>query len=92
MYEKLGNYQAFHNTRDQGRYEVTGNDEDRMTFKVAPLRNVALTGPWFHDGSEAKLDEVIRLMGRMQLDVKLKDAEIEDILAFLGALTGKELE
>ena len=92
LYEKLGKYQAFQNTADQGRYEVTGDDEDRMVFKVAQLRNVAVTGPWFHDGSVTTLDDAVRSMAEMQLDQKLDDAEIKAIVAFLGSLTGKDLE
>lgn len=92
LIEKLGVYEDYHNTEDQGRYRVTGDDEDRMMFKVASLRNVAVTGPWFHDGSGKSLEEVIRIMGRIQLEIELKDDEIADIAAFLGALTGKSLE
>jgi cytochrome c peroxidase len=90
--EKLGKEAPFHNTTDKGRYEVTENDEDWMVFKVAQLRNVAVTGPWFHDGSGTDLGEVVRIMGRIQLAEKLKDDDVADIVAFLGALTGKALE
>ena len=92
LYEKLGVYTPFHNIEDQGRFEVTKKEADRMVFKVASLRNVALTSPWFHDGSAASLADVVRLMGRMQLEVELKDGEIADIVAFLGSLSDKALE
>lgn len=92
IYEKLGIYGAFANQRDQGRFEVTGEDADRMRFKVPQLRNVAVTGPWFHDGSATTLDEAIRIMARIQLDKDLPDEQVADIVAFLGALTGKDLE
>lgn len=62
-----------------------------MVFKVASLRNVALTGPWFHDGSADSLADAISQMARMQLDVELKSDEVEDIQAFLGALSGTPL-
>lgn len=91
LYEKLGAYAPFHNTEDQGRFEVTGKEEDRMVFKVASLRNVALTGPWFHDGSADSLADAIQQMARMQLDVELKSDEVEDIQAFLGSLSDKSL-
>lgn len=91
LYEKLGAYTPFHNTDDQGRFKVTGKEEDRMVFKVASLRNVALTGPWFHDGSADSLADAISQMARMQLDVELKSDEVEDIQAFLGALSGTPL-
>ena len=92
LHETLGTEAPFHNTTDQGRYEVTKDDKDRMVFKVAQLRNVALTGPWFHDGSGNDLNEVVRIMGRIQLDTKLKDTQVEDIVAFLHTLSGKDLK
>ena len=58
-----------------------------MVFKTAPLRNVTRTGPWLHDGSAASLEEAIRTMARLQLDKTLEDEVVEDIAAFLGALT-----
>ena len=92
LHEVLGVEAEFHNTKDLGRYEVTKEDKDRMVFKVSQLRNVALTGPWFHDGSGTDLSEVVRIMARIQLDRQLKDQQVEDIVAFLKALSGKEFE
>ena len=92
IYEKLGIYGTFPNQEDQGRFEVTGEDADRMRFKVPQLRNAAVTGPWFHDGSAATLDEAVRIMARIQLDKELPDDQVADIVAFLDALTGKDLE
>lgn len=92
LYEKLGAYAPFHSSEDQGRFEITKKEEDRMVFKVASLRNVALTAPWFHDGSATSLADAVQLMGRMQLDVELKPEEIGDIVAFLGSLSDKALE
>lgn len=92
LHEVLGVEAPFHNTEDLGRYEVTKDDKDRMVFKVSQLRNVALTGPWFHDGSGTDLGEVVRIMARIQLDTELKDAQVDDIVAFLRALNGKEFE
>lgn len=90
LHETLGVEAPFHNLADQGRYEVTGEEKDRMVFKVAQLRNVARTGPWFHDGSGTDLAEVVRIMARIQLATKLKDTQVDDIVAFLTALDGKE--
>jgi cytochrome c peroxidase len=39
----------------------------RGTWRVASLRNVALTGPWLHNGSVSKLEEVVRIMATAQL-------------------------
>ncbi|MES9818160.1 MAG: cytochrome c peroxidase [Candidatus Thiodiazotropha sp.] len=92
LIEKLGVYKDFHNVKDKGRYRVTGDEADEMMFKVASLRNVAITGPWFHDGSGKTLEDVIRIMGSIQLDIELKEDEVADIAAFLASLTGKALD
>ena len=73
---------------DQGRFNVTGREEDRHVFRVPSLRNVALTAPYFHDGSAATLEEAIDVMARFQLGRSLGDAETAAIAAFLTALTG----
>lgn len=47
------------NYEDKGRYEITGFNQDKGIFKVPMLRNVALTGPYMHDGRFETLEEVI---------------------------------
>lgn len=74
---------------DLGRFAVTGREEDRHVFKVPSLRNVALTAPYFHDGSTATLDEAIRVMARYQLGRDLADDEVAGLAAFLATLTGE---
>jgi cytochrome c peroxidase len=74
---------------DQGRLNVTGLGEDRHRFKVPTLRNVEVTGPWFHDGSAVDLPSAVRTMARVQLDEKLGVGETEEIVAFLKGLTGE---
>jgi cytochrome c peroxidase len=56
---------------------------------VPSLRNVAETGPWFHDGGVSPLEEAVRLMAWHQLGVSLSDEQIADLVAFLGSLTGE---
>jgi len=73
---------------DKGRFGVTQDPADLYVFKVPSLRNVAMTPPYFHDGSVATLEEAVQVMGRVQLGVTLPDAEISEIVAFLGTLTG----
>lgn len=73
---------------DPGRYAVTGRDDDRSVFKVPSLRNVALTAPYFHDGSAATLEDAVRTMGRVQLGRALDDEDVGLLVAFLGTLTG----
>lgn len=88
MYQKLGLVEPFP-TQDTGREKLTGNEADRFMFKVPSLRNVAKTGPWFHDGSVTSLDDAIRLMARHQLGKALSEAEVSSIRAFLESLTGE---
>jgi cytochrome c peroxidase len=73
---------------DLGRFNVTGQDVDRHVFKVPGLRNVAETAPYFHDGSVARLDDAVALMGRYQLGRELTQDEIGSLVAFLKTLTG----
>jgi cytochrome c peroxidase len=73
---------------DNGRADVTKNPDDLYVFRVASLRNVAKTPPYFHDGSVATLPEAIKVMARVQLGVMLSDNETTEIVAFLESLTG----
>ena len=88
-YQKLGLVKPWPTSTDSGRIKVTHNPADLFVFKVPTLRNVEKTGPYFHDGSVASLDEAIRLMGRHQLGKELTDSQIRDIHAWLGSLTGE---
>jgi cytochrome c peroxidase len=45
---------------DFGRGRVTAREDDRYKFRTPSLRNVALTGPWGHDGAYATLEDVVR--------------------------------
>ena len=47
---------------DQGLFEKTGVNTDRGKFRTASLRNVALTGPWWHDGSSRSLEKTLQGM------------------------------
>jgi cytochrome c peroxidase len=89
MYQKVGIVEAWPDQRDQGRFDVTKQDTDRMMFKVPTLRNIAKTAPYFHDGSVPTLDAAVRRMGRYQLGLSLSDLEVAAIVTWLGALTGE---
>ena len=94
MYRKFGVAEAYwkatgSQTIDNGRVDVTENLDDLYVFRVASLRNVAMTAPYFHDGSVATLPEAVRVMARVQLGVTLGDAEMSDIVTFLQSLTGE---
>lgn len=88
MFQKIGVVYPYEDD-DMGRFEVTGEESDRQVFKVPSLRNVARTGPWFHNGEVERLDEAIALMAHHQLGVDLDPASVDQIAAFLGALTGQ---
>ncbi|MCP5202128.1 MAG: SCO family protein [Gammaproteobacteria bacterium] len=82
---------------DLGRYEVTQDPADRWKYRTAPLRNVALTAPYMHDGSLATLAEVVAFYDRGGIPnegldplvhpLGLSAAEQADLVAFLESLT-----
>ena len=74
---------------DNGRYKETKQERDRHRFKTPGLRNVALTWPYYHDGTRLTMDEAVRDMARYQCDVELADAEVDAIVSFLYTLTGE---
>ena len=73
---------------DTGRFGSTNDEADRYVFRVAQLRNIAKTGPYFHDGSVKQLDKAVAVMGEVQLGKRLSDKEVADLVAFLESLTG----
>ena len=73
---------------DKGRIDITNDQIDLYVFKVASLRNVAVTAPYFHDGSVATLPQAVQIMATVQLGKRLTDEEVQDIVAFLSSLTG----
>jgi cytochrome c peroxidase len=94
MYQKFGVVEDYWKATgsdpiDKGRFDVTKDPDDLYVFRVASLRNVAMTPPYFHDGSVATLPEAVKVMARVQLGVSLNDADLRDIVAFLQSLTGE---
>lgn len=79
----------YHFTKDKGVAEVSKKAEDEHFFKVPTLRNVAVTAPYFHNGSVATLDEAVKVMAKVQLNKDLSKDETADIVAFLNGLTGE---
>jgi cytochrome c peroxidase len=82
---------------DIGRGKPTETEADNYKFRTPTLRNVTKTAPYFHDGSVADLTEVVRYMAaggnakapgidQNLRNTGLTDAEIADVVAFLGAL------
>lgn len=88
-YAKLGAFKDWPDQKsDTGRMDLTHQQRDLMYFKVPLLRNVAQTGPWFHDGKVEIIDEAVRLMGRHETGREFTASEVKSIVAFLNALTG----
>jgi cytochrome c peroxidase len=93
-------------TSELGRLAVTRDFDDLGSFKTSTLRNVAVTAPFMHDGSIATLRDVVVhynnggvtnegdpvndfLSGGIR-PLNLNDQEIDDLVAFLEALTSPE--
>lgn len=73
---------------DLGRYEVTKKEEDKYKFRVQTLRNVALTYPYFNNGSVERLHDAVKIMSREMLGAEASDNEAALIVEFLKTLTG----
>jgi cytochrome c peroxidase len=87
-FERLGDEVPWPDEGDLGRFEVTGLAADRHVFKIPTLRNVAKTAPYFHDGSQATLEDAVRKMGWHQLRLELSDDDVGLLVDFLDAFTG----
>ncbi len=95
MLQKLGVFDDYFANRgnpavaDQGRYKVTGDPEDMNLFKVPSLRNVAVTAPYFHDGSVPTLEAAVDAMFHYQLGRTPREGDKALIIKFLQTLTGQ---
>ena len=90
-FQKMGVVEPYKTVNTaQGRVAVTGNDADRMTFKVPSLRNVALIAPYFHDAGAPTLTAAVETMGKLQLGKVFTPEENAKIVAFLKTLTGDQ--
>jgi len=87
----MGNIDAYAGSlsRDLGRFDLTHNQTDRHVFKVPSLRNVAVTGPYFHDGSVHTLEQAVDVMVTYQLGRTAPEGDKALIVQFLGTLTGE---
>lgn len=74
---------------DKGRFAVTNTADDSYVFRAAPLRNIALTAPYFHSGKVWDLRQAVAIMGTSQLGEELAGNDVNLIVAFLESLTGK---
>jgi len=74
---------------DKGRFTVTETVDDEYVFRAAPLRNIALTAPYFHSGAVWDLRTAVEIMAESQLGADLREEEVDAITTFLGSLTGE---
>lgn len=84
--------------RDPGRFAISRKPADLGAFRTPPLRQVAQTGPYLHNGSLATLAEVIAFYNRgggpqsgkspLLTPLNLTAQESSDLLAFLHSLSG----
>ena len=93
MYQKFGMFEPYEKYTksqpvDEGRSAVTKAPADKFLFKVPVLRNVAMTPPYFHDGSVEKLEDAVTIMAKVQLMRDLTKEQAGDIAEFLRSLTG----
>jgi cytochrome c peroxidase len=88
QYQRLGAVKPWPDTSDPGREKVTKNEADRMVFKVPGLRNIEKTGPYFHNGKVATIEEATSLMAEYQLGKTLSPEKTNSIVVFLKSLTG----
>ena len=86
-----------------GRFLVTKKEADLASFKTPNLRNVLVTAPYFHDGSQATLWDVVDHYNKgdglqnpwLDEDIQplaLAEAEIDDLVAFMVSLTSKDYQ
>ena len=85
--------------KDVGRYAVTKDPKDMDAFLTQRLRNIALTPPYLHDGSERTLEAVVELYNRggipnpnldpAMVPLNLSEGEKRDLVEFMKALTGQ---
>ena len=83
---------------DLGRFAVTGEEKDKGAFKTPTVRNVALTAPYMHDGSQQTLEEVVEwynkgghpnpYLSEKVRPLNLTDEEKADLVEFMKACTG----
>ena len=76
-------------TKDLGRFEFSKDPGEKHMWRVPSLRNIALTAPYFHNGSAKTLREAVKIMGKTQFKKDLDEEQIDEITAFLRSLTGE---
>jgi len=93
LFQKIGVFKDYFQGReiskaDLGRFNVTQKEQDKYVFRVPSLRNIAVTGPYFHDGQVESLEKAVLFMASGQLGINMPDEDMADIVEFLHSLTG----
>ena len=101
-FETLGIYEDYYAAREQSNPDIVYNDDDKglagftgdtadlHRFKVPGLRNISKTSPYFHDGTQATIEDAVRAMFRFELGVKeAPESDVASISAFLRTLDGE---
>ncbi|WP_321326347.1 cytochrome-c peroxidase [Thiomicrorhabdus sp.] len=92
MFQKIGLFNNLSNQTDpkiDGNFDVIDTPTDKIVYKVPTLRNIALTAPYFHDGSTKTLEAAVAKMAKLQLGTELSTEDVNKITAFLNSLTGE---
>jgi cytochrome c peroxidase len=89
LHEAKEYIEKYNLAEDKGRFQTTQEFKDQNLWRVPSLRNVALTAPYFHNGSVDSLQTAIKIMGKGQLQKELSDEDINNLEAFLKSLTGR---
>ena len=101
-FETLGIYEDYYAAREQSNPDIVYNDDDKglagftgdtadlHRFKVPGLRNISKTSPYFHDGTQATIEDAVRAMFRFELGVKeAPESDVASISTFLRTLDGE---
>ena len=89
LYQVLGLVKPWPDTSDPGREKVTKKESDRMLFKVPGLRNIAETGPYYHNGKLGTLEEAVSRMAEYELGKNLSVGQVRSIVTWMKSLTGE---
>lgn len=98
MFERMGSVRDYFKDRgniqpaDLGHYNVTHEENHRYYFKVASLRNIEKTAPYFHDGSAKTMQEAVGTMAKYNLGITMAKKDVDSIVAFFKTLTGEAPE
>ena len=83
------NLKVYNGMKDNGLYDVTGNLKDKNVFRTPSLRNIALSAPYWHDGSAVSLKDAIK-QHNLKINRQLSDKDIKKLIAFLNTLTDEK--